>query len=189
MTKTSLIISTFLVVSFCTQLSAQKNKNYTDTITELKVNSLKGIGLKIESPYVAGYGLGRNMPFFINYLNERRISSSSTILLKAGVIITTGVFYEDSTNNYYQLQYSNSYYGTPNNANKVTYCAFGFNFGVEPRWYWNFKNRALKGKAELNSGWFLSIPLEISLPLRTMISTPTLHDYQNTKWLSDYFNF
>jgi len=159
-----------------------------DSITELKVNSLNGIGLKIELPNVSGYGIGRNMPFFINYIDERRISSSTTILLKAGVIITPGVFYEDSTYNYFEMFERNSYFEIPKNANKVTYCAFGFNFIIEPRWYWNFKNRAIKGKAELNSGWFLSLPMEISLPLRTMISTPTLYDHQSTKWLSDYFN-
>ncbi len=176
------VLTIYLVLCICFHLSAQKKDGLTDSIKpELKVNSLSGLMLKLESPCVAGYGLGRNMPFFLNYINESRITPSTTILLRAGVTITPGVFYEDTI--------SNDYMPDLKTGNKVTYCSFGFNFGVEPRWYWNYKKRAQKGKIKLNSGWFLSLPLEISLPLHTMISTPTTyHDYTDQKWITDYFN-
>ncbi|HEY6914827.1 MAG TPA: hypothetical protein VI413_09135 [Paludibacter sp.] len=157
MTKRILLL-TFCLIGFINlHVSAQKKENSADSTVEYKVNSLKGIELKFEAPHMAGYGPhGNGVPFFLDYIDEVRIAPSPTILLKAGVSITPGFFYEDSAALHGEI--------VDNRGIKVPFCSFGFNFVVEPRWYWNYQKCAQSGKAKLNSGWFLSVPLEISLP-------------------------
>lgn len=181
MFKRKLSIALCLLGFISLQIIAQNKESSPDSIVELKVNQLQGIQFKIEVPYFVGFGPhATGTPLFFNYLNEIRIAPTSTILLKAGLSVTPGVFYEDSI----------SYIISPNEktGHKVPYCSFGYNFGVEPRWYWNYQKRALSGKAKLNSGWFLSLPLELSLLQAFMICGPTIYYNKNSKWISEHFS-
>jgi hypothetical protein len=160
------------------QIMAQKELKSFDS-TEFKVNSLKGIELKIESPYASSFQpLSSNgVPLHFNFVNEKAIGSSSTLLLKAGINVTPGVFYEDTTNN-------NEFILGQKIGHKVPFCSFGFNFGAEPRWYWNFQKKAHAGKARLNSGWFLSLPLEVNFPQVAMLYGPTIR-YEKADWITE----
>jgi hypothetical protein len=172
------LLTACLIILVSLQTTAQKELKSFDSTT-FKVNSLKGIELKIESPYASSFqplsSIGA--PLHFNFVNERAISSSSTLLLKAGINVTPGVFYEDTTYNY-EFNLGQKI------GRKVSFCSFGFNFGAEPRWYWNFQKRAHAGKARLNSGWFLSLPLEVNFPKVAMLNGPTIN-FKNGDWITD----
>jgi len=170
------LLTTCLIIIVNIHIVAQGEKRNIDS-TVLKVSSLKGIELKIEFPYFSSY-LPLNstgIPLFFNFINERTLSSSSTIVLKAGINVTPGIFLEDTTS---------SLAINPNleTGHKVPYCLFGFNLGAEPRWYWNFKKRAKTGETKLNSGWFLSSPIEINFARVALLSGSTIRPKE---WITD----
>lgn len=163
------LLTTCFIVLVNLQIVAQKEQQQNFDSTIFKVNSLKGIELKIECPYLSIYTpiKSTGVPLFLNFMNESRLNSSSTILLKAGLNITSGILIEDTS---FMSEY-NPYLET---GNKVPYCLLGFNLGVEPRWYWNYEKRAKMGKAKLNSGWFLSSPIEVNFPRIALINGTTI---------------
>lgn len=163
------LLTTCFIVLVNLQIAAQKEQKQNLDSTLFKVNSLKGIELKTEFPYLSIYSPynSTGVPLFINFVNESNLNSSTTILLKAGLNITSGIHLEDTT---YSTEI-NPYLET---GHKVPYCLFGFNLGVEPRWYWNYEKRSKTGKAKLNSGWFLSSPIEINFPRIALINGPTI---------------
>jgi len=162
------ILTTCFIILINIQISAQKEQACLDS-TAFKANSFKGIELKIECPYLASYLSlnGTGVPLFFNYMSERVLNSSSTIIFKAGINLTAGIFLEDTT-------FNTEFNPNLETGHKVPYCLFGFNLGVEPRWYWNYEKRAKEGKAKLNSGWFLSSPIEVNFPRRVLIHGPTI---------------
>lgn len=167
-----------ITILVCLQIMAQKELKASDS-TVFNVNSLKGVELKIELPYAPYYEPYSSIgaPLHFNYVNEKALSSSSTLLLKAGINIRPGVFYEDTTINFETDPSRKTDY-------KVAFCSFGFNIGAEPRWYWNFQKRAHARKLKLNSGWFLSLPLEINFPQVAMLYGPTIR-YEKPDWITE----
>jgi hypothetical protein len=174
--KFLLIVSLALLVS--TQVRTESGQKSFDS-TFNQINSLKGIELKIEAPYFGMYlpRPGSGIPFFFNFENERAISPSSSLILKAGINVTPGVFYEDTTFRYELDPGRKTEY-------KVLFCSFGFNLGMEPRWYWNYQKRAKEGKTRLNSGWFLSLPFEVNFPQVALLYGPTIR-YKKANWITD----
>jgi len=174
------VIASIFIFCLGFQLQAQQKSSLADS-TKLQVSSLHGLELKIEDPEFAGYGAyGIGYPFFVDYVHEQRLTPSTTILYKAGLSITMGAFYEDST-------YMHLFDPNEKTGHKVGFCSFGADFVVEPRWYWNFQKRAQAGKARLNSGWFLSLPVEISIPRIACIYGPAFYYDTSSKWLKNYF--
>ncbi len=99
------------------------------------------------------------IPIVISYFNEKRIASTWTLISRIKLqnnLSNSPVSSYDSINHSYQFD-SNSHYQT-------TY-SLELGVEIEPRWYFGYKSRYQLGKAQLNSGWYLSLPLQLSTTL------------------------
>lgn len=164
---------------FSFRASAQQNQSLSDSTFKFGVNSLNGIEFKYEMPTYMIFGpTGPFIPIFLDYNEEIRITRFSTLLLNAGLIISPGLYYETLPNDY-EIVYS---------GNKSPYCSFGLNFEIEPRCYLNYLINNQSRKAKINSGLFLSLPLEVSLPDAILLSRSVIYRRYNSKWLSGMFN-
>ena len=163
------LLTTFFIVLVNLQIVAQKEQTHNIDSIAFKVNSLKGMELKIEMPYLSIYTPynSTGVPLFLNFVKERSLNSSTTISFKAGLNITSGILLEDTT-------YSTELNPNLEDGHKVPYCLFGINLGIEPRWYWNNEKKSKTEKAKLNSGWFLSSPIEINIPRIALINGSTI---------------
>lgn len=95
MTKSKLLLSLFFIGFLSLKLSAQKMESIPDSTVEFSVKSLKGIQLKIEAPFFTVLmPFGNGIPYFLNYIDEKRIAPSSTIILEKeiGLLITSICF-------------------------------------------------------------------------------------------------
>lgn len=183
-----LIVFILLVVNVL-YLSAQESDQLNDSTIKTYVSSLSGIELKVNGPDMQGYSTGSTMsPIFLDFVKEISVAKIASVIFKGGVVIIPRKY----DNEVYEPIIYNPLIG-----NKTRYCNFGLDVGVEPRLYWGIKKRALTGKAKLNSGWFLSFPLEAVAPLEFSYNTiPSgsdmsyFNDYTWFKdWLKIYYNF
>ena len=191
------VLVTIAVLFSCyLSVSAQKEV-YFDTIkTEnIKVTSLKGIeiSLNVEPFTLINNILNVNtkeisIPLHIEFFNEKRILPTWTLITRIGLVNTLSSYY-----NFIPIHDSidNSYTYDPTNFRKIYSYSLAINLGIEPRWYWGYKNRVQMGKANLNSGWFLALPVSLQMPLpiylhTAMQVTPTYTVIN--KWIKDYFN-
>jgi len=89
----------------------------------------------------------------IQYFNELRMSSTTSIIFGAGIINSKyikSVFTYQDNSNFPVFEYEYGY-------------GIQLNLFAEPRWYFTYKNRYMKGaKTALNSGWFLGLPVELN---------------------------
>jgi len=153
------LVTIALLFSSYLSVSAQKEV-YFDTIkTEnIKVQSLQGLETNVYVKFEPDNTKWIIPNVYIGFFNEKRIGSSITLISTIG--IRNNVFkrelYELINNKFHSTgKYFTAYYLT-------------FEIAMEPRWYLNYKNRFQNGKAMLNSGLFLSMPLTLSsLCLRT----------------------
>ena len=174
-----------LFVSFIafSGISAQKEVFFNTTKTnDIKVASLQGIETRI-SIQPDGYGSGSlSLPEFINpaiyigYFNEKRIADYWTINSTIGLqnIDTKSPDWhlqEDSINGDYLF----------GNSMKNTY-AMMLEVGIEPRWYFNFKNRYQNGHAKLNSGCFFSLPVSYNTLLINTYKWPESENSYHTNF-------
>lgn len=164
---------------FSFRVSAQKNQSLSDSTYKFGVSSLNGLEFKIEMPTYAIFGPnGPFIPIFLDYNEEIRIVRFSTLLLNAGLILSPGIYYETLPNNYEIIE----------SGKKSPYCSFGLNFEIEPRCYLNYLIINQTKKTKINSGLFMSLPLEVSLPDAILISKSVIYRRYNSKWLSGMFN-
>ncbi len=149
---------------------------------DIKVESLQGIEtrfLLIPSEYQSGF---LSFPRFlypsvyIGYFNERRIADCWTLNS------TIGLKYIATKNPIWQAQYDsiNGNYATGSGI-KNTF-EMNLDLGIEPRWYWGYKKKYQLGISDLNSGWYLSIPI---LFQTTLLNTP--EPVLNLGWIPNYF--
>ncbi len=87
--------------------------------------------------------------FQVAYFREHKLFHSAVVIIKGGLHLTPikhGSFihngFEQTFTGYRYVQY------------------YGFHLTLEPRWYMGFRKRFSMGKAKLNSGAFLTCPLE-----------------------------
>jgi hypothetical protein len=139
---------------------------------EPKEESLKGFEIRL-IPYSNGLffsQIGNSMikPFsmstYVGYLNEKRIVSSWTLLLTAGLhnVLDQRPVYRPAADHKY------GYFVSVSPNEKITY-SLVLEAGIEPRLYWGSKKHYQAGNTHLNTGWFLSFPL---LFQTTILHTP-----------------
>jgi hypothetical protein len=185
MKQTLLLIHLTLTLTIF--VSAQKQTcTSNDTINQ--IDKLNGIETYLESSMPGRTATNSKFPLYLGYFSEFRLTPVSTAIFSIGTNITPGTYLTDSAELYTGYSYHGGYI---QDTMTVNYCQFTPKIGIEPRWYWTFSKRALSGKAKLNSGWFLSLPIQILIPL-PLWCTPAL-DLQpphiESLWIKDYFAF
>lgn len=172
-----------LILSLIMILTSNMIKGQSDsTYNNLVLNS-SGIELRIEGPYSEEMSYGSYMsPIFLTYRNERRLFKYVTLIMNGGII-----FIQKSLNfDYYgQLLYK------PLIGNELNHFNLGINFSIEPRWYFNSHKKVSTNRVKPLSSFYLSFPLESSLPIDLSINQiDENYDFNNftkVNWLSDYY--
>ncbi|NDP20204.1 MAG: hypothetical protein GZ091_03880 [Paludibacter sp.] len=156
------IILFTLLCTVTSQAFAQKEVFFNNTKPEdLKVESFKGVEIQTAfNPFAIfnSHRFNNILPLYLGFFSEQRIAPTWTLDYSIGLTgsrfkmsIYNPVFY-DSISSSYSGEYG------PNQAYKNGY-SLTLKAGIEPRWYWNYKKRAINNHAKLNSGWFVSAPL------------------------------
>lgn len=184
----------FVIIIICTSIFAQKEV-YFSTIKpdSIKVESLKGLEIQLSTEPIS---LIQNLnttpqrysfPLYVGYFSENRIAPSWTLTYRAGIQNNLGCYQDykyhyDSIKGYYNMNQIEAY-------KMVYYNNLEVSIGIDPRWYFDFKNKAILGKANLNSGWFISMPLQITLPLPIYLHTATVNQQPSRGiWPKEYFS-
>ena len=165
-----------IVLLFISYLSVYSQKEvYFNTAKseDIKVESMQGIDIESSfSPISIIDNLtyqkkSWGFPLSIGYFKEKRIASTWTLLYRIKLqnnLSNTPVFTYDSINHGYMFDYNSSSY-------KTTY-SLGIGISIEPRWYFSYKKRYQVGKAKLNSGWYLSLPVATGVTLINTYKQP-----------------
>ncbi|MHB9140338.1 MAG: hypothetical protein ACYC25_00495 [Paludibacter sp.] len=179
MKKTLFPFSFLLIISFC--ISAQKEVYFNTAKQEdIKVVSMQGIEIGSNfdpSTIINDIKYNRqsfHIPINIGYFNEKRIAPTLTLISSAEIA------YGYSKSAYSALN-DTMYNGNISYIYKTSY-SLGLNLSVEPRWYFSYKNRYTMGRAMLNSGWFLSLPVSYGI---TLLSNSEY--FNKPTWLYDKY--
>lgn len=175
--KRKLLFYTLIITIFHT-VSAQKEVYFNTTKPEeVKVESMQGVDIESSfSPISIIDNLtyqkkSWGIPLSIGYFNEKRIASTWTLLSRIKLqnnLSNTPVLSYDSINHGYGYDMNSPY--------KATY-SLGIGISIEPRWYFSYKKRFQVGKAKLNSGWFLSLPLSLNSTLINTYKPDMIDEY------------
>jgi len=167
MNKTIFSSLFFLIILY--PVSAQKEVYFSTTKPEdIKVESMQGIEIgsykNIENIFRPSnsYYSSTYIPITMGYFKEKRIAPSWTLTTRITLLHGFGkssryTYGNDSTQND-----SANNYGTKLWDNSKSYYHLSIAIGIEPRWYFGYKKRYQTGKARLNSGWFLAMPVTLS---------------------------
>ena len=178
---------TILLLLLCLSagtLFSQKEVYFSNLSPDsIKVESMRGLELNWTIEPISAFHISNRfnptlIPIFIGYFNEKRIASFWTLKSTVGfynVFSKLPVYQKDSV-------YGGYYYSSLNAEYRNSYSLI-LHAGVEPRWYFDFYYRYKNGKANLNSGWFLSFPFALQT---TLLQTPD--PIFNPSWLPNYFN-
>ncbi len=168
------IILFTLLCSIASQAFAQKEVFFNNTKPEdLKVESFKGFEIQTAfNPFAIfnSHRFNNILPLYLGFFSEQRIAPTWTLDYSIGL---TGSRFKMPI--YYSISGGYSGEFSPNQAYKNVY-SLALKAGIEPRWYWNYKKRAINNHAKLNSGWFLSAPLMYEYSLYNSYK----HDFVST---------
>jgi hypothetical protein len=144
----------------------------------MKVRSFQGIEVSL-LPYKT-----INVPFrfdryslsgYVGYYYEKAVAPTWTVRLTAGMHTVYGANYRLIPDNSGQTGY---YYSqTVYNTYQI------YQVGVEPRWNYSFKKRYTAGKATLNSGWFLSLPISMEMTYNKNYSLGNLYGIDPQRYI------
>jgi len=166
-----ILIALLVLVQPFFNLFSQKEIFFSDIKTEdIKVESLHGveIGSSINLiplfQHTPSYDKSYRIPFGIGYFDEKCIAPSWTLIYSANLSYTFSRML-----NYSKLDsVSGGYHYTSSNYIYQNSYSLGLSIGIEPRWYLGYKHRYEVGKATLNSGWYVSLPIGIgATPVNT----------------------
>ena len=186
--KQVLVTITLLFISYLS-VSAQKEVFFNTAKPEdIKVESLQGLEVHWYSDPLSFFknkymnDKSYSIPLYIGYFNEKRIAPCWTLNTTIGLnnYIGSSPILEVDTTNGGSIGYGMRYGIEP--KYKTTY-GLGLKLGFELRLYWDYKSRYQLGKAQLNSGWFLSFPLLLQTAL---LQTP--EPLLNQGWIPSYFS-
>lgn len=147
---------------------------------DFKVQSLKGVEVQINYNPLSIFSPHRyfnSIASYAGYFSEKRIAPTMTLGYSVGLVGST---LKMPVTNYTYDSISGGYVGFGNSENYKQVFTLGLRMGVEPRWYWNFKKRAENNKVKLNSGWFLSMPLNYGYIMYSSYKPTYPPNYQNT---------
>ena len=188
-----IIIIILILFSFLS-VSAQKEVYFYNTKAEnAKVDSMRGFeissGYNPLAIFRPSYYTDNtfSIPLNMSYFIEKRIAPNWTLTTRIGL---THSFVNQAQYGYYKdsiILHDSVYHF---NTQKIDGYKFAYqlrlNLGIEPRWYLAYKSRYVKGKAKLNSGWFLSLPITYNLLLINTNKWPDYRSYYNQ--YADYGN-
>lgn len=133
-----------LVFLFVFESYGQKEVFFEEENKQISVQTLQGLELSYSSPMIKRVNFLRYDygSIFISYTHENKLTKSLSLNKSLGLYNDFQALFDESEH-LNGLIYNLSLGGL-----------------IEPRWYFNNQNRYLSGKSvELNSGWFLSIPI------------------------------
>jgi len=133
-------------------LFSQKEVYFADKPRDsVSISPIQGIQI---SPRISFGTLGLNIPVGLGYFNELKLGSTTSLILSGNIQAVKAIKSFSIITDY------NGYY---TGADIVYQTGIKLAVEAEPRWYFDFKNRYMTGKnTKLNSGFFLSLPCEIS---------------------------
>lgn len=135
-------------------LFSQKEVYFTDKSPDsISISAVQGI--QIGATFSTGSN-GLNVPVGVGYFNELKLGSTTTLIFSGNISLVKAI--KSITNTLITDQY-----GTYPISNVVYETALKFDIKAEPRWYFSYQSRYMKGNnTKLNSGFFLSLPCELS---------------------------
>ncbi len=155
------LIATFIIFSSLSPIFAQQ-EIYLDNTPKDSISIKSFQYIQLEARNIVPSNL--TFPIMIGYAAENKITKSIALITSASVV--GGAYYK------------------PENLFTRTQGQFGTNIllNADLRWYFGFKHRYITGhNTLLNSGWFVSAPIELSTsalfldPLRLNLTlTPTI---------------
>jgi len=182
MHKLNRIFLLMFLLLFCGfSVSAQKEVFFTNLPKDsAKVESLHGIsigtGINLLSTIqnlIANEKL-YSIPLSVGYFNEKRIAPTITFVSSIGLNTTF------SQSRLYTKTSEGIYFYSSSDPHYTNSFSLDLGVGVELLWYWGYKHRYEAGKAKLNSGWFLSLPISVGT---TLINTYKM------EYFSNYINY
>jgi hypothetical protein len=175
------LISAVLFLLVLLPVWGQKEVFFTNIPKDsIKVESLHGISIGTGIDFLStiqnliSNDKSYNVPLGISYFNEKRVAPTITFITGVGLNATFS-----KSQLYTQLSDGSYYYSYLDPKYKNTY-SLHLSAGIETRWYFGYKRRYELGKASLNSGWYLSLPVS---------SGTKLIDTDKTKYSSNYINY
>jgi len=182
MHKLNRILLLMFLLLFCGfSVSAQKEVFFTNIPKDsAKVESLHGIsigsGINLLSTIqnlIANEKL-YSIPLSVGYFNEKRIVPTITFVSSLGLNATF------SQSRLYTKISEGSYFYSSSDPHYKNDFSLDLSAGGELRWYWGYKRRYGAGKAKLNSGWYLSLPIGVDT---------RLIDTYKSDFFSNYINY
>lgn len=184
------LVTIALLFSSYLSVSAQKEVFFNTAKPEdIKVVSMRG--LEISSGYnpltlfrsSSDNNNSFGIPLTMSYFSEKRIAPSWTLTTRIG--LTHNFIKQAEYVNYPDsFAYHDSIYHYFNQ--KIDGYQFVYQLSlhleIEPRWYFNFKNRYQKGHAKLNSGWFVSLPVSYNTLLINTYKWPESENSYHTNF-------
>ena len=158
------LIFLFIAASYPTIYSFSQKEIYFDKVPEdsVRVKRLHGFDIGYYNSYNPkhDFWMQRN-EIQLNYWHEIGLGAFSSIILKAGVNMDRTLFYVRINQTKVMVDTIGNYMDIYNGTRPEHRLYGGAHFTVEPRWYLAFKKRLYANKAQLNQGWYISLPIEI----------------------------
>jgi len=132
--------------------SAQKQTYFSDkSIDSISISTMQGVQIgtstSLNKISINGGEIG--------YFNELRLASSLSLILSGNIACSSKIIKSFTYN------YDENGYIIGSNLNYTT--AINLIVGAEPRWYFSYKNRYIKGRnTKLNTGFYFSLPVTLS---------------------------
>ncbi|HEY5591643.1 MAG TPA: hypothetical protein VIK55_11570 [Paludibacter sp.] len=150
--KKILFTIVLLFISYLS-VSAQKEVYFNTTKSEdIKVESLQGFSvgtgidfLSLVQNFTSDYK-SYSFPLGIGYFYEKRMAPRWT--LTSSVTLSNNIIYR-----------GHFFLSNGDSVDRILYYRLGLDVSIAPKWYFGYKHRYQAGKASLNSGWYLSLPV------------------------------
>ena len=147
--KQALFTITFLLMF--SSIFAQKEVFFSDTSRDsISISKLEGIQFGVS--FLPTY----TTPIIeFGYFRELKLSKTISLTVKGSL---ENIIYK---RNHYKVYISALMDSVVGDEKTDTKSDFQFSLSLEPRWYFNYVKRHLNGvKTDLNSGWFLGMPVK-----------------------------
>ena len=123
----------------------------------LQTTSIQGVSLSGEAKKYFTSLIAVRTRYDLSYFYEKAIAEKTTILFEGGFS------YYQIRKEYFSLYNASTSYSNLNNKYNSNNLLFGLS--IEPRYYFSLNQRATDKRGGLNSGWFIGLPLELSIIL------------------------
>lgn len=149
------LICTIIIFHVYFSTYAQKEIYFTNISKDsISISSMQGVELETDYSPNRFESINR---FRFGYFNELKLGSNTSLIMSGDIYAMKQIL------EVYQTQDTVDEYGEQYNNQSYRYgLGIGVSLKLQPRWYFNYKSRILNGKeGKLNSGWYLSAPLEL----------------------------